>query len=67
MSYTAALLESQNFQVFVSCSSNWIAAVKFGVGNVLGEWEPGQVQLKSEEKLPRMAETVSNPVNAQLK
>lgn len=60
MSDTAALLESQNFQFFVSCSSIWITAVKFGVGNVLGECEPGQVRLESEEMLPRMGETQSS-------
>lgn len=52
---------------FVSCSSNWITAVKFGVGNVLGECEPGQVKLQSEEMLPRMGETGFNPVNAEFK
>lgn len=45
---------------FVSCSSIWITTVKFGVGKVLGECEPGQVRLESEEMLPRMGEIQSS-------
>lgn len=41
--------------------------MKFGVGHVLGECEPGQVKLKGEEMLPRMGETVLNPVNDEFK
>lgn len=55
------------FPGFVSCSSGWITAVKFGVGNVAWwtcTW-PGEAEEWGvfEEMLPRMGEAGLNPLN----
>lgn len=60
-----------DFPVFVSCSSNCITAVKFGVGNVAGwmwTW-PGEAEEWGifEEMQARMGENGFNSVNADIK